>query len=122
MLEQPEETKEEKLSYIEEYCKREDINLKNLYLIPAFLYDDIRELGLYKPTKEHRNRIYEDAKRFKLQEFEERAKNDLSFNRYYQKYKEHFEKGYFEESEWNQIDHIFMKLSFLDYKNNVAKR
>lgn len=113
------ETLEEKLNDIKEYCDRDDINIKNIYLIPIYLYDDIIKLGLYNPSQEIKDKIYNDAKRFKLQEFEERAKNDISFNRYFQKYKQHFEKGYFEESEWNQIDSIFMKLSFLDYKKNV---
>ena len=115
----PQETDEDKIKFIESYCNRDEINLKNLYLIPAILYDDIIKLKLYQQSKEKRDKIYEDAKKFKLKEYEERAKNDLTFNKYYQKYKDNFEKGYFEESEWNSIDSIFMKLSFLDYKNNV---
>lgn len=115
-LPMPEITKEEKLKTIEEYCSREDINLKNLYLIPAFLYDYIIELKLYNPTFEQKQQLYDRAKVYKLNQMEKQAKADYSYNKYYQKYKAMFEKGFFEDEEINQIHYIYTKIAFLHYK------
>ena len=116
-LPMPEITKEEKLKTIEEYCKRDDISLKNLYLIPAFLYNDIVKLGLYSFTREEKQKLYDKATLYKLNEMKERAKNDLNYNKYYQRFKEHFEKGWFEDEEIEQIHYIYLKIAFLYYKN-----
>lgn len=119
-LPMPEITKEDKLKTIQEYCSREDINLKNLYLIPAFLYDYITELNLYNPTFEQKQQLYDRAKVYKLNQMEQQAKADYSYNKYYQRYKSMFEKGFFEDEEINQIHYIYMKIAFLHYKKQNA--
>lgn len=114
-IEMPTISDKEKIDELNEYMARTDINTRNLHLLPIYLYNYLRDLKLLRTEDSELNKIYNDAVKLKMSLMLQKAENDYEYKKDYLRFKEQYEKGYFDETQSQQIHIIYLKLNILDY-------
>lgn len=117
-------TERDKLNDIETYLNRTDINLRNLHYIPLYIYDYMVELKLINQSDKQKSIMYKRS----LQLFEEKLsikaislqKSDVQD---YNRFMKQKAIGFLDISDdfVTQVEHLYKRLSVLDYIKNYQK-
>lgn len=117
-------TTKEKIDDINSYLDRTDLNIRNLYLIPLYIYDFMNEFEFIKLNEKQilkqfkkATDIYENQLSFNASTLN---KEDIQkYNRFQRMKENNFEK--IDAETTNEIEHIYKRICVLDYINNYQK-